>query len=96
MKNKLLKFYTVSLFLCSDFVLFAQPGANDNTSTLESGDTVAAPIDNYISVLALMGLLLVFTKFKTFQKEDRYFSMKQNYVKLKTTTGELSKKIIVK
>ena len=78
MKNKLLKFYIITFFLLSEFVLFAQPGANDNTSTLESGDTVAAPIDNYIWVLALMGLLLVFTKFKTFQKEERYFSIKLN------------------
>ncbi len=70
MKNNLLKYYTAAFYLCSTFVMLAQdPGSNDNTGTLEGVDAPAAPIDSYVWVLALIGLLLVFLKFRAIQNK---------------------------
>lgn len=60
MKNNLLKIYIVAFYLCSTFVLLAQPGDNDNGGGLEGdGDTTPVPIDDYVWVLALVGLVYV-------------------------------------
>jgi hypothetical protein len=66
MKNNVLKYYIVAFYLCSTFVMFAQPGDDDTGSDLEGdGDvTPAAPIDDYVWVLALVGLFFVFMKFR--------------------------------
>ena len=72
MKNNLLKYYIVAVYLCSTLVMFAQPGTNDGTGTLEdpTGDTTpAAPIDDYVWVLALVGLIFVFIKFREIQNK---------------------------
>ena len=70
MKNTVLKYYIAVFYLCSTFVLFAQPGGNDTGGGLEGdGDaTPGAPIDDYVWVLALIGLLFVFMKFRAIQK----------------------------
>ena len=70
MKNTTLKYYITAFYLCSTFVLFAQPGGNDAGGALEGdGDaTPGAPIDSYIWVLAIIGLILVFIKFRAIQK----------------------------
>lgn len=70
MKNNVLKFYIAAFYLCSTFILFAQPGNNDTTGGLEgtTGDATPAPIDNYVWVLAMIGLLFVFMKFRNFRK----------------------------
>ena len=71
MKNNLLKYYIVAFYLCSTFVLFAQPGTNDTGGALE-GDTdttPAAPIDNYVWVLAAIGLLFVFLRFRALAQQ---------------------------
>lgn len=69
MKNNLLKYYIVAFYLCSTFVLFAQdPGTGggvDNDGTADT--TPAAPIDDYVLVLALVGLFLVFIKIRAVQ-----------------------------
>jgi hypothetical protein len=69
MKNNLLKYYIVAFYLCSTFVLFAQdPGTGggvDNDGTTDT--TPAAPIDDYVLVLALVGLFLVFIKMRAVQ-----------------------------
>lgn len=69
MKNKVLKYYIVAFYLCSTFVMLAQPGDDDGSGTMEGdGDTTpAAPIDDYIWVLALVGLFFVFMKFRVIQ-----------------------------
>jgi hypothetical protein len=67
MKNNLLKYYIAAFYLCSTFAVFAQPTADDTTGTLESGDT-PAPIDDYIWVLAVIGLIFVFMKYRAIQK----------------------------
>jgi hypothetical protein len=69
MKNNLLKYYILAIYFCSTFVLFAQPGATNDTGNLEGTDTPAAPIDNYIWVLALIALVYVFLKFRAIQNK---------------------------
>ncbi len=69
MKNQYTKFYIAFFYLCATMVLFAQPAAQNSTSDLESTDAVAAPINDYIWVLALMGLLFVFFKLKEFKNK---------------------------
>lgn len=72
MKNNLLKYYITAFYLCSSFAMFAQPGAEDTggTGNLEgtTGDTTPAPIDDYVWVLALIGLFFIFMKFRAIQK----------------------------
>ena len=70
MKNNLLKFYIVAIYLCSTVVLFAQdPGATDEGNTLEntSGDNTGAPIGDYIWVLALAVVVYAFWKIRQVQ-----------------------------
>jgi hypothetical protein len=71
MKNNALKYYIAAFYLCSNFMAFAaldSPGDDTADGSLESADAVAAPIDNYVWVLALVGLILVFMKFRAIQK----------------------------
>lgn len=70
MKNKLLKYYIAVFYICSTFTLFAQPGTDDNGSDLEGTDTPAAPIDDYVWVLALIGLVFVFHRIMGNVKKD--------------------------
>jgi hypothetical protein len=68
MKNNLLKYYLVFFCLCSNFALFAQqPGGTNDTSDMEGTDAAAAPIDDFIWVLALMALVYVFLKLRANQ-----------------------------
>jgi hypothetical protein len=67
MKNIVLKFYIGAMFFCST-ILIAQPGSSGNgTDGLEGADT-PAPIDDYVWVLALVGLVFIFMKFRAIQK----------------------------
>ena len=70
MKNTVLKYYIALFYLCSTFIMVAQPGGNDTGGGLEGdGDaTPGAPIDDYIWVLLALGLLFVFMKFRAIQK----------------------------
>jgi hypothetical protein len=63
MKNNISKFYIIVFCLCTTLTAFADPGATDDTGTLESTDA-PMPIDDYIWILALVGLLFVFMKLK--------------------------------
>jgi hypothetical protein len=69
MKNNLLKYYIAAFYFASTVILFAQtePGVTDEAGTMEGGE-VAAPIDNYVWVLALVGLVTVFMKFRAMYK----------------------------
>ena len=60
MKTNLLKYYIIAFYLCSTFVMFGQPGTNDGAGGLEGGDPPAASIDNYIYLLAIVGVVYVF------------------------------------
>ena len=70
MKNTTLKYYITAFYLCSTLAMFAQPGGNDTGGGLEGDNdtTPAAPIDNYIWVLAIIGFILVFMKYRAIQK----------------------------
>ena len=69
MKNNLLKYYIAAFYFASTFILLAQetPGVTDEGGTME-GEEIAAPIDDYVWVLALVGLVTVFMKFRAMHK----------------------------
>ena len=70
MKNNLLKYYIAAFYFASTFILFAQdtPGVDDEASNME-GDEVVLPIDDYVWVLAVIGLLFVFYRLRAFAQQ---------------------------
>lgn len=70
MKNNFLKYYIAAIYFGSTFVLFAQPGteAEPEGDALEGVDAV--PINDYVWVLAAVGMLLVFLKFRALYKKE--------------------------
>jgi hypothetical protein len=72
MKNRLIKYYIAAFCFCSTSILFAQPGTNDTNNDLEgTGDTTpVAAIDDYVGILALVGLSYVLIKVKANQKPE--------------------------
>jgi hypothetical protein len=54
-------------------VVFAEPGDGNDTNDLENIDAVAAPINDYLWVLALAGLILIFLKLKAAQSKKNQF-----------------------
>jgi hypothetical protein len=73
MKNNILKLYVAVFYLCSTFVMFAQPGETSDNGGIDDngvGDTTGAPIDDYVWVLAAIGMLLVFLKFRAIYKQQ--------------------------
>lgn len=60
------KTYITIFFLLVSFITFAaeQPGDEADGGSLEGTDTAAAPIGDYIWVLALLGIVFVFMKFR--------------------------------
>ena len=93
MKNNLLKFYIFVIYLCTTLVLSAQtPGSNDDTSTLESNDAVATPIDTGVWILFIMGLLFAFTKYKNYSLERKSINLALQLA----NNGEISKKLSIK
>jgi hypothetical protein len=72
MKTNLLKYYIVLAFFFSSVMLFAQPGDNDAAGTMEDttdDSTGAAPIDDYVLILALVGSAFVFFTMKAYTKK---------------------------
>ena len=70
MKNKLFKYYIAAFCFCSTSIVFAQPGNNDTGGGLETPDAAPAPIDDYVGILALVGLSLVFIKVRANQNKE--------------------------
>lgn len=68
MKNQYTKYYFALFYLCTTVMLFAQPGSDDDNGNLEGTDT-PVPIDDYIWIMALIGLLIVFMKLKDIQNK---------------------------
>lgn len=80
MKNKLIHLYIAAFYFCSSFVMIAQqPGSdNDGSNGGLEGDTdttPAAPIDDYLWVLVLIGLTFAILKFRAIYKQE--FQMKE-------------------
>ena len=70
MKNNLLKYYIAAFYFCSTFVMVAQPGDTAPGGLEGDGDTTpGAPIDDYVWVMAGIGLLFVFLKFREMYKQ---------------------------
>ena len=69
MKNIVSKFYVVAAFLCSTAIMFAQPGETADGDALEGADN-QAPIGDYLWVLAVVGLVFVYFKFRSIQKNS--------------------------
>ena len=70
MKNSLLKFHIVVIYLCSTFAMFADPGTTDTAGTMENTDTPTAPIDENLWILAMMGFVFVFIKLKSVKLKE--------------------------
>jgi hypothetical protein len=71
MKTNLLKYYIAAFYFCSTFVMVAQPGTGNGETgdgSLEGADETATPVDGYVWVFALIGLLFVFLKFRDVYK----------------------------
>lgn len=66
MKNLFNTYYIAFFCLCSNIMLFAQPSSGSDNGDLESPDT-QAPIDENLWLLALVGLIFVFLRFKAIQ-----------------------------
>jgi hypothetical protein len=66
MKNNIVKYYVVAIYLLSTFVTVAQPGTADTGSDLENADPPMAPIDEYLWVLAAIGLVYAFFRVRAF------------------------------
>lgn len=72
MKNNILKCYIVLAFFLTSAMLFAQgPGEDDLDGTMEetANDTTGLPIDDYVMVLAIAGLALVFITMRAYNKQ---------------------------
>ena len=56
-------------YFASTFILFATetPGTEDEGGNMEGGE--AAPIDDYVWVLAIIGLLFVFYRLRAFAQQ---------------------------
>jgi len=59
MKNTYKTLLTIFLFLVTNSVLFAEtgPGSTNDTGTLEGTETPAAPIDQWLGLLLVLGLI---------------------------------------
>jgi hypothetical protein len=69
MKNNLIKLYTTAFFFCATFAAFAAPGDTNDTNDLETVDA-PAPIDDYILIVGVLALVLVFLKYRSVSKQN--------------------------
>jgi hypothetical protein len=71
MKNNLIKFYTLAVYFCFTVVMVAQePNEGEGTLDGASDNTGVAPIGDYLWVLAVVGLVFVYFKFRSMQKNS--------------------------
>ena len=59
MKNSLLKFYMLTFFLVSDFVMFADDNPTEETGGPE-GDDPRGPINTKLIWLAIVGIAFIY------------------------------------
>jgi len=67
MYKNLLKFFLITFFFLSDFVMFAQ-GDDDDGGCLECPDPAPAPINSKLIVLLVVGILFAFYTFRKNKK----------------------------
>jgi len=68
MKKNILHFYIFVTVLFSDFLMFAQPGDDDEGGGLEDDDAPQAPINGKLIWLAIAGILFAIYIYKTRRK----------------------------
>lgn len=68
MKNSVSKYSLAAFCLCLNFIAFAQPGSGSDTGNMESDDAPAAPIDDYLWVLVVLGILFAIYTFRNYRK----------------------------
>lgn len=68
MKNNINKVFTCIVFLLANVAIFAQPGSGSDLGNLETPDTTAAPIDNMLFILILVGIGIAFYTFRNNRK----------------------------
>jgi hypothetical protein len=68
MNKKLIYFYLFAFFFLSDFVVYAQPGEDDDNGGLDDTDPAPAPINSKIIVLFLVGILFAFYTYRRNKK----------------------------
>ena len=68
MKNKLLKYYIVVAYFCTNVLLIAQ---NPPPPIYLTDNEDPQPIDDYLILLAVVGILLVFLGFKVIQAKQK-------------------------
>ena len=73
MKHNFFKYCIALFFLCYSNIMFAQPGTGSDNGGVDdngSGDsTPGTPIDDYVGIMALIGMSYVLIKVKPNQKE---------------------------
>ena len=67
MKNTLMKYYIAAAYLCSTFVMMAQPGDGTEIPGDIDAPDPGAPIDNYVILLAIAGIVFAFMFYKSNQ-----------------------------
>ena len=74
MKTNLLKLYIAAFYFCATFVMVAQPGTGSSNGGIDdagaSDTTPAAPIDDYLWVVVLIGLGFAFYKLVSVYKQE--------------------------
>lgn len=71
--NHFIQFFIFSFVLLSNVIMYGQPGDTDGTlEGLEGDDALpaAAPIDDYLWLLMLVGLVFVFFKYRAYLKQQ--------------------------
>jgi hypothetical protein len=58
MKKNLLKFYVVTVCLCSTVILAETPGTDDTNGLLEGADVPGAPVDDWIIPFIIVSFVL--------------------------------------
>ena len=74
MKTNLLKYYIAAIYLCSTFVMVAQPGTGTDDGKdggLDGLDEPAASVDGYVWVLAALGLVYIFLRLRAFALQEK-------------------------
>ena len=62
-----MKYYVAAAYLCSTLIMFAQPGDGTEIPGDIDAPDPGAPIDNYVILLAVIGILFAFMQFRALQ-----------------------------
>ena len=69
MKKKFLNAYILTVMLLTDFVMFADPGDDDDDGGLEGDDADPVPINGKLIWLAVVGILFAIYTYRSYNKK---------------------------